>query len=311
MSMALLQSLTIDCFYRNDFQNMIDCRYKIMLNFHHIAAEGIVMNKSIEIYKKDFDKLVNLGGELLNSIQYECYPEKFKEVAKRAFKDKSSEYLKKLPSFKMNYQSWYSESKALIKQLLPDRFEDFVRYYEKPKTRKDISVENYKIEDYLQGLLITRSYLKEEIVGPSAAIPLFQQQLEILKSIKQRFESSLFDIKQLVQADLFDNELSSAKELLNHKFLRAAGAIAGVVLEKHLSNVCASHNIKVAKKAPTISDFNEILKASSVLDIPNWRFIQMLGDIRNLCDHNKDVEPTENQVKDLIDGVDKIIKTIF
>ena len=270
------------------------------------------MNTNIDKYKNDFNKLVEFGEKLFDAIQYACYPKEFQNAVKKAWNDKAPEYLKSLPDFNLKYQSWYSESKILIKQLLPDRLDDFIRYYEKPKTRKQISCENYRIEDCLQGLSIKKSsYLQEEVVGPYAAIPLFKQQLEILKSINQRFESSLFDIKQLVQADLFDNELASAKELLNHKFLRAAGAIAGVVLEKHLGNVCVSHNIKLTKKTPTISDFNEVLKSSSVLDIPNWRFIQMLGDIRNLCDHNKNTEPTEQQVKDLIDGVDRVIKTIF
>jgi len=54
-----------------------------------------------------------------------------------------------------------------------------------------------------------------------------------------------------------------------------------------------------------------MLKFSTVLDTNNWRFIQFLGDIRNICDHNKNVEPTTEQVKDLLDGVEKVIKTIF
>jgi len=267
------------------------------------------MDTNINKYREDYNKLVGLGNDLYNSIQYDYYPEEFKNQAKKIYKDKIAEYLESLPNFRLKYQAWYSESKILIKQLLPDRLDDFIRYYEKPKTRKDISFENYKIEDFLQGLSITRGLT--EVVGPQAAIPLFQQQLEILKSISKRFESSLFEIRQLVQADLFDNELASARELLNHNFIRASGAIAGVVLEKHLGNVCASHNIKILKKNPTISDYNELLKNSLVLDIPNWRHIQFLGDIRNLCDHNKNVEPTPEQVKDLIDGVEKVVKTIF
>ena len=45
----------------------------------------------------------------------------------------------------------------------------------------------------------------------------------------------MFDIRQLVQADLFDSELDAADELGKKKFTRAAGALAGVVLERHLS----------------------------------------------------------------------------
>ena len=167
------------------------------------------METNINTYKNDYDKLVNLGEDLFKAIQYDCYPEEVEKAVKKIYKEKTAEYLKSLPEFRMKYQSWYSESKQIIKQLLPDRLEDFIRYYEKPKTRKDISCENYKIEDYLQGLSIKNGYLREELVGPSAAVPLFRQQLEILKSLNQRFESSLFDIKQLVQADLFDNELSN------------------------------------------------------------------------------------------------------
>jgi len=42
-----------------------------------------------------------------------------------------------------------------------------------------------------------------------------------------------------------------------------------------------------------------------------WRFIQHLADIRNLCDHSKADEPTAEQVDDLVKGVGKIIKTLF
>ena len=58
----------------------------------------------------------------------------------------------------------------MIKQFLPDRLADFVRHYEKPKPRKDISYDSYRIEDYLQGLTVTRGYDKEKVVGPDAAV---------------------------------------------------------------------------------------------------------------------------------------------
>ena len=186
-----------------------------------------------------------------------------------------------------------------------------MRHYEKPKPRKDITAENYRIEDYLQGLSLTRGWDKQTVVGPDAAIPQFRQQLSILKSVKHRFESSLFDIRQLVQADLFDSELDAAAELARTKFTRAAGALAGVVLEKHLGQVCQNHAIKVSKKNPSIGDLNEVLKKEDLIDTPQWRFIQHLADIRNLCDHNKKADPTASQVNDLVQGVQKVVKTIF
>ena len=148
-------------------------------------------------------------------------------------------------------------------------------------------------------------------MGPDAAVPLFRQQVAIVEAIRSRFESSLFDIRQLAQADLFDSELEAASELLKNKFLRAAGVVAGVVLEKHLAQVCDNHKIAVTKKNPTISDLNDLLKNANVFDVPQWRSVQFLADIRNLCGHDRKTEPTAEQVKDLIAGVAKITKTIF
>src|SRR5690606_2284536 len=133
----------------------------------------------------------------------------------------------------------------------------------------------------------------------------------ILKSAQARFESTLLDIRQLVQADLFDSELDAATELVKKGFLRAAGAVAGVVLEKHLAQVAQNHNIKTRKKHPSISDFNDLLKNGAVLDVPTWRQIQRLGDIRNLCDHNKERDPTKEEVEELIAGVERVSKTLF
>lgn len=269
------------------------------------------MLSNLERYKKDLDSLVAKGEQLSRAMQKEAVPEQFMPELKKVYGDQTGDILKALPKFHEAYQPWYSQAKALVRQLLPDRLSDFVGHYEKPKHRKDIDYENYRIEDYLQGLAVTRGYLKEKVVGPDAAIPHFRQQLAILKSAGARFESSLFDIRQLAQADLFDSELDAAEELAKKKFTRAAGALAGVVLERHLAQVRDNHGIKVAKKAPVISDLNNALKDANVIDVPQWRFVQHLADIRNLCDHSKNAEPTEEQVNDLVAGVKKITKTFF
>lgn len=264
---------------------------------------------NLDKYKEDLKKLIDRGTTLFNSMQLECYPIEFKEAYEKALKEKYEPFVKKLPKFGSEYQAWYSEALIIIKQLLPDRLADFIRLYEKSKTRKSIEYSNYVIEDYLQGLRVTA--YGETKVDKGAAVPRFEQQVNILKSLEKRFESSLFDIKQLVQADLFDSELDAARELIKNKFFRAAGALSGVVLEKHLNQVCVNHNLSTGKKDPTINDFNELLNKNSVIDVPQWRFIQHLGDIRNLCDHNKQKEPTGVEVNDLISGVEKITKTIF
>jgi hypothetical protein len=269
------------------------------------------MASNLDRFKKDLDAMIERGTLLEFSMKRACNPAAFDGQIKKAVGTEAPEFLKKLPRFSDEYQRWYSEALALLRQILPDRVSDFVRHYEKPKPRKELTNENYRIEDFLQGLSVTHSVTQETVVDRSAAIPHFNQQLAIVQAAKARFESSLFEIRQLVQADLLDSELDAARELAENKFTRAAGAVAGVVLERHLGQVCEDHKVKVSKKNPGISDLNELLKAASVIDVPQWRFIQHLADIRNLCDHSKTAEPTAEQVEDLIGGVAKVTKTIY
>jgi len=262
---------------------------------------------NLQKYEKDLETLIHKGGRLYNAMFYACYSDQVKEK----LGEKAKDFIKDLPNFEEVYQSWYSESLAIIRQLLPDRLDDFARLFAKPKSRKEISYENYVVEDYLQGLTLTRGWEKEVVVDKKAAIPKFEQQLNILKAVKQRFQSSLFDIKQLVQADLLDSELDAAQELNKNGFARGAGAVAGVVLESHLLQVCDNHGLKVAKKDPAIGDLNDLLKGNNVIETPVWRQIQHLTDLRNKCDHKKSTEPIKEEIDELIDGVKKVSKTIF
>ncbi len=267
---------------------------------------------NVRRYKKDIGNLVKKGEALYFSLVFKYAPEKAKEL-KRESKLSEKEIREKLPSFSEKYQSWYSEALECVQQLLPSRTDDFVNYYRQARNRKEgaITYENYTIADCLNGLYITRGWDKEKVVGPDAAIPKFRQQLKIIESLEGRFESSLFDIRTLVQADLFDSELDVAEELAKKGFLLAGGAVAGVVLEGHLATVCDQHGVKVLKKKPAIADYNNALKNANVIDTPTWRNIQFLTDIRNLCDHKKKREPKPEEIEDLISGVKKIAKTVF
>lgn len=152
---------------------------------------------TIEKYKKDIERLAHEGDRLYFAMVWETLPQERKKGVKL-----SDEEVKKLPDFKDDYQSWYSEATACISQLLPGRLEDFVAYYRPQKTRKEITSATYTIFDYLQGLSVTRGYEKTKVVGPDAAIPIFMQQVNIVKALRRRLESSLFDIRTLVQAGL-------------------------------------------------------------------------------------------------------------
>ena len=122
---------------------------------------------NVDHYMKDLDALIDNGELLYHAIQHGCFPQEFAREAKKSWGDKAEKVIQALPSFGGEYQSWYSEAKALVRQLLPDRLSDFTRYYEKPKSRKAITYENYTIEDHLQGLNVTLGTSK--VVGPDVS----------------------------------------------------------------------------------------------------------------------------------------------
>ena len=86
--------------------------------------------------------------------------------------------------------------------------------------------------------------------------------------------------------------------------------MAGIVLERHLLEVVATHDVKV-KTRPTLGDFIQALKDAEVLTTPDWRRLQHLNELRVKCTHNKGAEPTAEDVTDLIEGVNRTIKTLF
>lgn len=274
------------------------------------------MSVSIDDYKEDLSKLLAMGERMTRDLLFKdaesrkSFQETVKKIKRGAGYQKKKEEVD--GCFEGDYQRWYTESLAVIRQLIPDRLGEFVHLYQGDRRRKKVDATTYTIQDWLLGMRSTRDYdgVKHfDDIG--CAAERFDTQFHILKAAESRFESTLHDLRQIAQADLFDSELDAARELLKNGFLRGAGAIAGVVLEKHLSEVCLNHSLKSRKKNPAISDFNELLKKNDVLDIPNWRFIQRLGDLRNLCDHNKEREPSKDEVGELISGVDKVSKTIY
>jgi hypothetical protein len=266
------------------------------------------MTTTISRYKDDLAKLIKLGEDMQMDLNLRSL-----EKDGKLNKDLKEVRKKTDGTFEKKYQRWYSETHSLIKQLMPERIVEFESFYLADPRRKSLDATTFKIQDWLMGLRAAPNrYTGEMPFNDFAAVAMrFFVQLEILRSVEARFESSLFDIRQVVQADLYDSELEGARDLHKNGFLRGAGVIAGVLLEKHLSHVCANHKIALRRKNPTISDYNDLLKENNVIDVPDWRYIQRLGDLRNLCGHNKDREPTKDEVAELIAGVAKMLKTLY
>src|SRR5436305_980963 len=146
------------------------------------------MSSNLDRFKKDLNKLLLQGNEMLLDIHMEASSAESLTSAQRQTLDQVK------GSFQRNYQRWYTESCSVVKQLLPDRLPEIVRLYEGEGKRKEVNVTNFTIQDWLNGMRAVAGGFND--VGCVAT--RFNTQLQILESLEARFESSLFDIAQIV-----------------------------------------------------------------------------------------------------------------
>lgn len=240
-----------------------------------------------EIIKKEVNELKNKGIELLGT-----------------FTEKKND-----AKFSFNYQIWYTNALKVIEILARDRYNEFVGYYEIDQKRKALGYGTYVIQDYLKGVAPSKSIYSNFDTRGQVKI-CFTNQLSILGALESRIDSVLSNIEEEIYIEIQDAELSTAKELLKSS-PRAAGALTGVIIETYLQKVVKNRGVTISKKHPTISDMNDPLKTANIIDTPSWRKITYLADLRNLCSHKKDVEPTKEQVIELIEGANWLLKNIF
>lgn len=244
------------------------------------------MNKR-ELIRKEVDALYDEGAKVAVAFQK---------------KEKNQQ-------FEFDYQRWYTKTLKAVSSLAPDRLAEFKGYYEIDSKRKSLGYGTYVIQDFVKGVAPSRVQ-HPDFDSRARTLICFFNQLTILKAVAERIDSVLNNIEGELYAELQDSEIVIARQL-SKVSPRAAGALVGVVIEGHLQKVAGAKGVKISKKNPTIADLNDPLKAASVIDTPTWRKISFLADLRNLCSHKKDAEPTREQVEELIQGAEWLTKNVF
>ncbi|MBD0261621.1 MAG: DUF262 domain-containing protein [Tolypothrix sp. Co-bin9] len=105
-----------------------------------------------------------------------------------------------------------------------------------------------------------------------------------------------------------ENEpLFEAKALFRAGYFPAAGAVAGVVLERHLKALCINQTPPLTARGETINPLNDALKSAQIYDQTQHRRIQVMGDIRNRCSHSVSSPPSKEEVWELIEDVGRFL----
>jgi hypothetical protein len=101
--------------------------------------------------------------------------------------------------------------------------------------------------------------------------------------------------------------LREAEDHFHAGRLRAAGCIAAVELERRLKLIAPPPVVSKRRDAG-LEDYNKSAFDAGVIDQETWEQVSALAVIRKRCVHVLDREPEIEEVRRLIDGVDRILR---
>lgn len=126
----------------------------------------------------------------------------------------------------------------------------------------------------------------------------------ILHAAKDDYENGyLFKTKFIIGAEFLDDILTQAEELINSGYKDPACVIAGVALEKSLKDLCSKNEIAPSK----LDKMNADLYKKSIYNLGMQKQITAWADRRNNAAHGNWDQYTDDDVKEMINGIKRFI----
>jgi len=129
---------------------------------------------------------------------------------------------------------------------------------------------------------------------------IMKQLKAVFLAAKEDYEGGhLNSIRNLVQAEVFDNELEQASELQATGYKLPAAVVAGVVLETTLRQMCTDRSIPIGKLDKMNADLVRAGAYNSIVQ----KQITALAGIRNSAAHGRSEEFTDTDVVNMISHI--------
>ncbi|RSF43513.1 HEPN domain-containing protein [Acinetobacter baumannii] len=149
---------------------------------------------------------------------------------------------------------------------------------------------------------------KRQLSSSSDTPKRLRQLIPILNAAYDDLKNGfLITFKQIVQAEVFDNELEQAKSLLENGYKNAAAVIAGVVLETAIKELCLNNGIDIERKR--LTQLSDDLAKAGVYNKLQQKQITALADIRNNAAHGDYDEFTKEDVERMISDIERFLLT--
>jgi hypothetical protein len=126
----------------------------------------------------------------------------------------------------------------------------------------------------------------------------------VFEAAQEDFDGGYMNsVRNMVQAEVFSNELDQANELMKGGYTAAAAVIAGVVLETTMRRMCDDAGIE----AGSLNKMNADLTKASVYNLLVSKRITALADIRNSAAHGHTDKFTKSDVEDMLEKVGSFV----
>jgi hypothetical protein len=133
----------------------------------------------------------------------------------------------------------------------------------------------------------------------------------ILRAARDDYENGyLFDVRRLVEAEVFDDFLAQAEHLLSAGYFQPAAVVAGAVLEDGLRKLCVRHSIDLTA-APKLDLMNAQLAKAGAYSVLVQKKITALADLRNRAAHGRWDMFNSGDVEDMIGSVRRFMEAHF
>ena len=130
--------------------------------------------------------------------------------------------------------------------------------------------------------------------------PNVVQAFGVLLAAQDDFEhNTLFSFRQLIEAELFDDFLEQAEQLLAADYYQPAAVVTGVVLEDGLKKLCRLNEVELPDR-PILHRMNSELAKGGVYNKLVQKKIIALADIRNNAAHGNWDEFSKDDVISMI-----------
>jgi hypothetical protein len=138
----------------------------------------------------------------------------------------------------------------------------------------------------------------------------FDMSYPIFLSAKEQYDGGyIFDLRTLIQAEVFEDELEQAEHLLEGGYAVPAAVIAGVALETAMRKLCQQNGISLASKA-TINPMNDELAKAGIYNASKKKLITAWAGFRNDAAHGT-APVSKEDARQMIAGVREFLATVF